>query len=168
LRHSIDLDLLVEPQHIPRAVELLRADAWEPRDAAMWLKGGLYRRMAEIRIRHLQLFQPQQKIGLELHWRVEAARSPGLEAKWWELWSESRWDLSCVECLHLCLHGTVHAWNRLKWLEDLAAISTGSLNFGKLLQTPRLRSALNWQWLRQSCYCSLFSAWSRMRRRRGF
>jgi len=76
------------PGQIAGAVGVLRADGWESRDADMWLKGGVHRRLA----------------------------------KCWALRPERPSDLSYTESMYLCLHGAIHAWSRLKWAGDLAAI----------------------------------------------
>lgn len=122
LRHSKDLDLLIRPPQLAETVELLQARNWKLLDAGMWLNGGVCRRLAECRLRHLQMLHEQTGIGLELHWRIEAKPSPRLEQKWWDLWKDDSPGVTPPEFLHLCLHGAVHGWSRLKWLGDVAAI----------------------------------------------
>jgi hypothetical protein len=122
LRHSKDLDLAVKPEQIASAVDVLRAGGWKLRNAEMWLRGGMYRLFTELRLRHLDFFHEEKKVSLELHWRIEQARSRDLDAKWWSYWAEERSGLTHADSLHLCLHGAIHGWSRLKWLGDLAAI----------------------------------------------
>jgi hypothetical protein len=81
LRHSKDLDLLVRRESAVSTVELLQSQGWKLLDGELLLKGGLQRRIAEYRLRHVQLLHQRARIGLELHWRIEAASSQALEEK---------------------------------------------------------------------------------------
>lgn len=120
-RHSKDLDLFVRPADTASAVEVLQEHGWVLHKPGMWLKGGVHRRLAQHRHRHLQLFHREKQIGIELHWRIEAGIGRELEDTWWNLWNNSP-EVTPAEFLHLCMHGAVHAWSRLKWLGDIAAI----------------------------------------------
>lgn len=123
LRHSKDLDLVIHSADVSVALTFLQSQGWElSLHRGMWQRSSLYRWIAERRLRHFQLFHPERKINLELHWRIEQVRTPKMERKWWVNWKSGNLEISNAEFLHLCLHGASHAWTRLKWLGDVKAI----------------------------------------------
>ena len=123
LRHSKDLDLLVEPGNVSCALRLLQEEGWEGiRHNGMWLRSGPYRWIAQRWLRHFGLIQRKKNLNLELHWRVEASHDKKMDRAWWTNWEDFDSCVGRAEFLHLCLHGAVHAWIRLKWIGDLQAI----------------------------------------------
>lgn len=126
MRHSLDIDIMVAVEDMPRAHARLEEMGWlvhvrptfSPRHTEMFLK-----------IHHHMIYwHPLHLCFLELHWRThfEALdRTAGQWARSAELaWNGiryralSRTDLT----LHLCEHGSGHAWFRSKWLSDLARV----------------------------------------------
>lgn len=124
MRHSRDIDIMVAVVDMPRAHARLEEMGWlvhvrptfSPRHTETFLK-----------IHHHMIYwHPLHLCFLELHWRThfEALdRTAGQWARSAELaWNGlryralSRTDLT----LHLCEHGSGHAWFLSKWLGDLA------------------------------------------------
>ena len=129
------------------------------------LKGGVYRCLAERRLRNL-LFR-RCRVSLELHWRIEAARCPDSDARWWALWADRPSDFSYTESMHLCSHGAIHAWSHLKWAGDLWAIVDRQPELWQASQGTSAALGLNSQWLIRSRSYSFSWLWDRMPRRRG-
>jgi hypothetical protein len=128
-----DIDLLVEPEDVPRTSELLRTLGYrmisppenaEPAQMAVWMK-----HMKEMLWTH-----GQNNAAIELHWsltdnprlmpelstaspRQDVEIAPGIK-----LPTLQRDELFA----YLCVHGGSSAWFRLKWVADLAALISGA------------------------------------------
>lgn len=129
LKHSWDIDLLVAPNAVPRALELLAQAGYDPFPAlppstdkafARWLRFA----------REYILFHRSNAVHVEIHWRLtdNSYFLPGLAA-------DSPTQMVCLSnglklrtlrnddlFAYLCVHGACHAWSRLKWLADVAAL----------------------------------------------
>ncbi len=112
LRQAKDLDLLVAPDDAERGMEALTragylrvigADAETAKDA--------------------MLFRPETGVELELHWRALAQLDmPGLLPREAAPAGCAPVPGMAAHLAYLAAHGTVHAWDRLKWLLDIRAI----------------------------------------------
>lgn len=134
LRPFGDLDILVPRRDISRARDLLLANGYEP----------LTQRSAAQEAAHLehhgecQLIGHRGKVVVELQWRITPAywQVPSNQGSFL-LDPERLWDrLETVSLggdvvrhfrpeellLILCVHGAKHAWSRLIWLCDVAAL----------------------------------------------
>ena len=130
-KHSWDIDLLVLPPDVPRALVILQGMGYRPAQGtpspthphfARWLRFA----------RECVLVGEAGATPLELHWRLTnsghflrgvSASSPAQNVKIGggiELRTLTDDDLFA----YLCLHGASHAWERLKWLADVAALIT--------------------------------------------
>ncbi|SEN77010.1 nucleotidyltransferase family protein [Bradyrhizobium sp. OK095] len=128
-RHSRDLDLLVDLPDVAAAVALLEragyrsAGNFDADSIAGWIP-----LLNQWEFRH-----DRNGSLIELHWRLcpnESLADPLAAAATW-----SRVDLGggrTVRALtgdslagYLCLHGSLHAWSRLKWLADIDAAIEG-------------------------------------------
>jgi hypothetical protein len=141
-RHAGDLDLLVAPQHIEKADQILCDEGFKrlnpdfllsPREQALFLRVG----------DHFAYSGNDSQIKVELHW-------------WWnsnpylfpldieQVWkhgqtvtvadTQLKTLISDDMLLYLCSHGARHAWSRLFWLCDVAALVWKNPSF-------------NWTWL---------------------
>jgi hypothetical protein len=127
LRQSVDLDILVAPQDVPVARQLLLAEGYE-----MALRLNPAQESA-----HLQSDCNLAFVGrdgtyvVELHWQIAPryfSVSLDTAAFWTRLGSVvlgqrsvpmlSPEDLLLV----LCVHGAKHSWERLAWISDVAAL----------------------------------------------
>lgn len=123
-RHSLDIDIMASLDDMPTAQGRLEQMGWQvhlrptfgPRHTDVFLK--IYH--------HLVYWHPLHRCILELHWRTRWETPDHTTGQWarsaafvWE--GLSYRSLSPVDlALHLCEHGSGHAWFRLKWLGDLA------------------------------------------------
>lgn len=128
VRTSIDIDLLIARKDLERAHEVLSQVGYErsepPCDATARQLGAVSRYGKDWAYDH-----EHSDTGIELHWRlfqnprllghvgvgdaVDAVVSPGITLPVLPR------DLGT---LYLTAHGAEHAWSRLKWLADLAAV----------------------------------------------
>lgn len=121
LRQCKDLDLIVRPEHLPKAVRHLESWGWIPK-TPVWMSSPMHRWLCRRLLKDLSFVHPDGDILLELHFRFERGWEPHRELDWWNgfLPIDER-TLGRTEFLFLCLHGAEHCWHRLKWLGDLAA-----------------------------------------------
>lgn len=126
-REIRDLDILVRPESVDAAREVLTADGFE------WLEAYLDpRSAADYRRRktHFTFHHPVRGVHLELHWGL--LRAPDIAAAdlapFWErsrpadfLGAPMRVFAPEDELFMLLLHGSKHLWSDLIWLCDLAA-----------------------------------------------
>lgn len=116
LRTSKDLDILVPPQDLGQADEIMRE------------LGYIAVEPADLKRRHHSTYvHPSKETEIELHWRLgpEAGREPSFDALWERKAVSSllsfpvhylgREDLA----FSLITHGFRHGWFRLRWLLDI-------------------------------------------------
>ena len=129
LRYSKDLDLLVKPQDLDQAEQLLLSNGYTrqkpdfvltPRQKKAYLKESL----------HVSYYHPERQIIVELHWRLcsnpyllpsEYVQRMMSTAQQVPIAGAQITSLSDEDTLlYLCLHGATHGWYRLKWLCDIS------------------------------------------------
>ena len=141
LRYSKDLDLLIKPEDLDQAEQLLLSNGYKrqlpdfaltPRQKKALLKTA----------QHVSYYHPSRQVLVELHWRLHA--NPHLlPSAYRKQMMANRQQLSIAGTqitslsdedtfLYLCLHGANHGWYRLKWLCDVA-------------QFLHREPAINWQ-----------------------
>ena len=141
LRYSRDLDLLIKPQDLDQAEQLLLSNGYTrqlpdfvltPRQKKAYIKGW----------QHVSFYHRSRKTLVELHWRL-FANPHFLPSQYVQKMMTSSQQLSIAgrqitsfsdedTLLYLCLHGAKHGWARLKWLCDIA-------------QFLHSEQAINWQ-----------------------
>ncbi len=124
IRQSQDIDIMVALRDLTAAQARLEAMGWQvylqptfsPRHTQVFLK--IYH--------HIVYWHPLHGCFLELHWRTRWETLDRTAGQWTRstelVWSGLRYrTLSRTDLtLHLCEHGSGHAWFRSKWLSDLA------------------------------------------------
>jgi len=122
-RHSRDLDLIVAPADRNTAAALLEGLGYRPvKGLDLAAADGWTRSLNEWEYRH-----PQSQIVVELHWRFcpnrRLAEPLSRFATWDDIALGGGRTLRTLTgeslAAYLCLHGSLHAWSRLKWLADL-------------------------------------------------
>lgn len=119
LRQMKDIDLLVNPDDLVKAMDVLEQAGYEvelPTTLRTDQQIGLVKKIGW----HIDCHHPKQNIHLELHWRFERVQDTAIEPLWWN-WINSTDPVTRLhhELLFLCLHGASHGWHRFKWLGDL-------------------------------------------------
>jgi hypothetical protein len=130
IKKSADLDLVVEPASLERAIDLMEAldyacvtpalgasreeilaFAARAKDI-MWVRGGL-----AVEIHHGFVDSPLMLPGISVASPRQMVRiAPGVD-----LPTLAKDELFA----YLCVHGATHAWSRLKWIADVAALLAG-------------------------------------------
>ncbi|MDD2342409.1 MAG: nucleotidyltransferase family protein [Tolumonas sp.] len=118
-RHSKDLDLLVAPRDLWAASALLISLGFALDEA--FALDPTQHTLIEQHFWHLTFQHPNNRVIVELHWRIETVHSPSLEPLWQPPFPATA--VSPAEFLYLISHGARHHWFRLKWLGDILAIS---------------------------------------------
>ena len=130
MRHAGDLDLLVAPEHIGQAEQLIRQEGYQ----SMHPDFSLSPRQQKVYTRqqhHFVYYQDNRKISMELHWRWNS--NPYLfQLDMDYVWERGQTiDIAGTRMvtlpvedllLYLCTHGAKHAWFRIFWLCDVAEL----------------------------------------------
>lgn len=131
LKHGRDIDILVSPADAERAFQLLRAEGYQVIAPAGDLDAGQRRTLYRLH-KDMELFHPERRLNLELHWRLvdNPVLLPGVgvgSPTQTVSIGDGALPTLADEALfaYLVLHGASHAWFRLKWLADLNAWLAG-------------------------------------------
>ena len=132
LRSSSDLDLLVQPEDLFRAKQLLEDKGYHLESVLSWPTDSAYfrRRDSEISFSRRTAYQTDT-LWIDLHWRLLPWYFPrSFDDR--ELWQNlRRVPVAGVfastlqaenQLLFLCAHGTKHLWGRLGWICDIARL----------------------------------------------
>ncbi len=124
IRHSQDIDIMVAFNDMSTAQARLEKMGWR-----VHLQPTFSPRHSEVYFEihhHIVYWHPLHRCSLDLHWRTRW-ETRDRTARQWERSTASAWNglrfqsLSRTDLtLHLCEHGSGHAWFRSKWLGDLA------------------------------------------------
>jgi hypothetical protein len=127
IRHSKDLDIMVRPEHIDLADQLLKESGYDnifpgfnpTEKQKTYLYSIVY---------HFEYKNNTSGLSVELHWR--GSLWTALQTQ--QLWAHSRDETwlgipvfnpnDIYKLLYLCDHGAGHKWFRLKWLSDIAQL----------------------------------------------
>jgi hypothetical protein len=122
-----DLDLLVRPEQVKAALEVLRSLEYRPMvDVADPPNNPVLRLGGEMLLRSRAMLSP-----VDLHWKLLAwsAPCPRRLKDPWDRLKPGVWQGQPVLCLpptelaaYLCYHGSKHLWLQLKYLFDLARL----------------------------------------------
>ena len=125
IRHSRDIDIIVALGDVTKAQAQLEEMGWR-----VYLQPCMFSpRHTEVFLqidRHLVYWHPLQQCRLELHWHTRRETLDCTAGQWarsvTSVWSGLSYRaLNPVDlAIHLCTHGSEHAWFRSKWLGDLA------------------------------------------------
>jgi hypothetical protein len=128
LRPSRDLDILVWPNEVEQAAELIKGLGYRPFQPNVEMTPPLLRQWMRTS-HHCGYWHEGREICIELHWRLG---HPGMDIPLADL----EQGLTSVllagrplrvlgpdeQLLFLILHGANHAWFRLRWLVDIAMV----------------------------------------------
>jgi len=128
LRITGDIDLLLKPQDISRAISILSAAGYVPAISPWPSNRKKAQRFQRFR-NQFAMLHPESRIVVELHWRLlyfPVKPHDILETLVWDNLVEQKTDGRSffvlkdeLELLYLIIHGGLHGWNRLKWLIDV-------------------------------------------------
>ena len=147
LRPFIDLDILVRPEDVLRAADVLRDRGYLPQQTLTTSQEYFHRRWYNER----GFLHPEHKFSVEIQWDIApkyfsaaipetvwmSARSLPLANQVVKALSEE--DL----LLLLCVHGTKHLWSKLRWIVDVAELTDmGDIDWARVVQCARERGCL--------------------------
>lgn len=136
-----DIDILVPPADILRAIDLILASGYRAE-----INHPYFSKLALRHGRHFSVSREGRGISfvLEVHWILVQHSSKNSEAVR-DLWAETR-SQTCFEVparslspewefLYLCMHAADHDWQVLKWLVDIHQIVlSGTVNWRKAME----------------------------------
>lgn len=152
LRSMVDIDIMVPPQELTKAVEQIKTIGYQP--STPWLSLDAYLTYNH----HVPPFvRPNAVMSLELHWRItRPQRTYSIPMD--ELWQRSipitvngvTLQGFCPEdlLLHVCMHATYHHWFQqgVRFLCDVTAIIH---RYGDQLDWDAIvQRAVAWEWQR--------------------
>jgi len=132
LKQSWDIDALVMPRDVPRALQLLASAGYHAFPPMPPMTDVRYERWIRF-AREYVLYHEIKSVPVEIHWKL----------------TENDYFLTGISVLsptqmvsisggadirtlvdddlfaYLCVHGATHGWSRLKWLADVAALMAG-------------------------------------------
>lgn len=136
LRQSNDIDLMVSPECLPRALASLERRGYRiTRPAVVPDRQGLKWLIESYTDYNVQLMNPSQEVSIELHWRLTPNRRFPLESnkRLWqrlEMRNTSNREMRAFNdsdlLLYLAVHGVKDHWRRLSWLADFAWLAARS------------------------------------------
>ena len=128
VKHSWDIDLVISPDDVAAAFHLLQQQGYHPHPPVD-VEKALSSRWLDCKKEHA-FFHETSDVYIELHWRllenpaiaIGPSATPAVQTV--TLPSGLRVDTLGDQELffYLCIHGAWHAWSRLKWLADVAAL----------------------------------------------
>lgn len=139
VRDSVDIDMVVAPGDVARAWDMLDEAGYVMTAPARPLPPGplrTYQAISKDSAHHHR----QRRVRLELHWRLSDASGdtgmpPPRDRRMVEIPGAGALRTLADPALftYLCVHGSGHAWARLKWLADIAALLGTSEDGGAAL-----------------------------------
>ncbi|MFA6115994.1 MAG: nucleotidyltransferase family protein [Sphingomonas sp.] len=128
VRDSVDIDMVVSPGDVARAWTVLDEAGYEMTAPSRPLPPGALRTYQAIS-KDSAHHHRQRKVRIELHWRLSDAASdtgmpPASDRRMVQIPGAGALRTLTDPPLftYLCVHGSGHAWARLKWLADIAAL----------------------------------------------
>lgn len=134
-RTSKDLDILVHPDHIEQAEEVLEQLGYiKTQEVSRIVSDWKWRQ------NHESFTHEDTGTEVELHWRLNG--DAGAEPSFYELWNRRQTlafagtDVHMLSnedlMFYLTAHGARHAWFRLRWLADIDRLARMELDWDKL------------------------------------
>jgi Uncharacterised nucleotidyltransferase len=144
MRQSKDIDLLVRPQDVENASAILDRAGYQRIQPPPTMVGNLLQRWYRLN-NQTEWMHPRTRQQVELHWHLTQLkgllREPlVLHRDFREVRLSSEITLRTIVddrlFVYLCVHGAGHAWSRLKWLADVAALLS-EMSDGEIEDTYR-------------------------------
>jgi putative nucleotidyltransferase-like protein len=124
IRHSKDIDLLIDPELALTAFSILEDAGYQRCNLRTACNDHLKAWMREAH--HLTYVHSRSGTQVEVHWRLFRNQNldPRLKHINARLSPSAPDETGALEdvLVYLCIHGAMHKWFRLKWLADVAAL----------------------------------------------
>jgi hypothetical protein len=130
-RTSHDFDLLFHPEDLSSAVQFFKNKGFKG-VKFQWPSSSKKQKAVMELMNQYFIYNPENQISIELHWKIFDRRFTDLATAEHLAWENSTAvDINGkkiktldgeFELLYLVIHGSLHAWFRLKWLVDVHQI----------------------------------------------
>jgi Uncharacterised nucleotidyltransferase len=127
MRSSVDLDILVRPEHVDLADQTLEAEGYSCDYHGRQLTAR-QKRQFRTHLPHYDFTHSRTGLHVELHWNF-GLWLPGQMTDFLLHTTQREWQGMPVACLDddatlllLCEHGARHLWSSMKWLGDVARL----------------------------------------------
>jgi len=133
-RSTHDLDLLVRPERLDEADQVLRGEGYRRTDPDVELTPKRKKWILE-HSHHFSYYHDQRRQLVELHWRLLLWDADHVAELWNHCQTRNWMGASFLTLkddallLFLCDHGSKHQWRRIKWLGDVAALLAQDRSF---------------------------------------
>lgn len=142
VRFSHDIDLLIKPEQLDYALNLLFEDNFRFTEGNSWPSEKMKQNLITKTLHHVSLYNKESKFCVEIHWTL----MHGVPVSQKELANLISQNLTIqnfagreftvlnreFELLYLMIHGARHGWARLKWLVDINDYPMEEMNFDLL------------------------------------
>jgi hypothetical protein len=148
-RQYSDLDILIDPDNLYRAVELLCANGFIPEQPIKFLKNQMLLKTAK----DFVVFNEKQSVHIEIHWRLFDGRL--FKKSNIAIFRDSPYaciiqgNSICtldkeVQVLYLLLHGSKHMWERIEWVADIDRLvrNDETINWEQILRWAEVMEIL--------------------------
>ncbi len=144
VRTSGDLDILVRPDNVETAEQILESNGYVCEIAGSSLTI-LQKRYLRTHIHHYVFVHSESGLHVELHWSLGSWSEQQMEILWENITIQTWHNLQIPTfsyeylLLVLCDHGAKHEWQCLKWLSDVAPLfeSKDNINWDNVLTLAR-------------------------------
>lgn len=151
IRISHDIDLLIDLEHLKRAIKVLEKEGYQLSPGSIWSEKKFRQQLLSQATHHVSLWQKNRRHCVELHWTLTYKLSLTQQ----KLKEITRQNLTTIvlagrsltvlnpelELLYLIIHGARHGWSRLKWLTDIHDYPVHTVNTEKFcLLTEQLKA----------------------------
>jgi hypothetical protein len=128
MRTSGDLDILVKPEQVDLAEQILEAEGFHC-DFQVLKLTERQKQHVRVNIHHFDFTHSKSGLHVELHWNLGLWLIPGQLQTLLSQATRLKWQGISVKCLDddatlllLCDHGARHEWFSLKWLGDVVRL----------------------------------------------
>lgn len=138
LRAMSDVDVLIQPKDLSRAVLLLHRAGYRAEEDAT--AAAILR---QARVRHAWQFFGEPDWNLDLHWRpVSRCYSPEVTRMFWDQAEAVRFGDNEIlvpspsdQLFHVCVHGLQWDWSRkIRWIADALSVLRAPMNWAHMSQ----------------------------------
>jgi hypothetical protein len=141
VRYSHDIDLLVESDSLNGIITMMREAHYELMKGMLWPAEKCKQDIIRQSTHHISFYNKELKFCVEIHW----ALTVGLPIRMVVVDKILKQNLTTIdysgrsftvlnkefELTYLMIHGSRHAWSRLKWLVDIKDYPVDGLNLNK-------------------------------------
>jgi hypothetical protein len=155
-REFADLDIFIQEEDVPTAIALLVSQGYQLPDQLLNVRQKPYLQFKQFLEspqcqRSYNLTHPERQVTVELHWSLSPRYFP-FEVDFEHLWTDKQTvPIGGINIPHfatedlllfLCIHGSKHCWEQLKWICDVAQLlQTQQIDWQLVLEKANMQGA---------------------------